>query len=115
MVRTSGFHPDNMGSIPVGDDKKNTQTFRRHFSMPFFYAQNTFQIFPGTKKIPCGKHRGKNIGSHSHFEFLHELGPQRLAVIIFKAKVFGLVKILQSLLIFVQIEVRHSPAVIDMG
>ncbi|AGT44805.1 hypothetical protein TPE_2331 [Treponema pedis str. T A4] len=36
MVRTSGFHPDNRGSIPLGDALKSSEDFVNLQS--FFYV-----------------------------------------------------------------------------
>ena len=39
MVRTSGFHPDNMGSIPVGDVNETLAIAAKvfYFSINYFY------------------------------------------------------------------------------
>ena len=45
VVRTSGFHPDNMGSIPVGD-AKDLDTFK-----VFFCETNTSSSAGGSESF----------------------------------------------------------------
>ena len=43
MVRTSGFHPDNSGSIPLGDATVRSEN--RSFWKLWFYAVSSFLFF----------------------------------------------------------------------
>lgn len=47
VVRTSGFHPDNMGSIPVGD-AKDLDTFKVFFC----FKVNQIETFLDKKTFP---------------------------------------------------------------